>query len=68
MFLSLRLVLSVPHFLYEPDFEYYKYGAYKQAAGNIFVVFIHKAIVYQHQANKNADVVKNIKRYFFAHG
>ena len=66
--MSLRLLLNVPNFLQEADFEYNKYGADKYGAGNIFVMFIHEAVVYQHHANKNADVVKNIKRYFFAHG
>ena len=66
--MSLSLLLYVPNFLQEADFEYYKYGGNKYAAGNVFVMFILKAIIYQHQANKNADIVKNVKRYFFAHG
>jgi hypothetical protein len=60
MFLSLRLLLHVPYFLYKPDLEYYQYGAYEQAAGNIFVMFIHKAVIHQQRANEYGNVVKNV--------
>ena len=46
MFLSLRLLLNVPNFLQEADFEYNKYSADKYGAGNIFVMFTLEALIY----------------------
>jgi hypothetical protein len=66
--LNLRFFLGIAHFFYQPNFQDDKYGPDKDGTQRILIVPVFKSLVCNHQAQKNAYVIKYIKGYFFAHG